>query len=37
LTLAEELGQRPLQPRYHRAMDMAFWLPQAETVLAQIE
>jgi tetratricopeptide (TPR) repeat protein len=63
LTLAEELGMRPLQAHCHhglgtlyaktgqaeqaraelaaaialyRAMDMAFWLPQAETVLAQV-
>jgi tetratricopeptide (TPR) repeat protein len=64
LTLAEELGMRPLQARcYHglgtlyvtvglreqartalttaialyRAVEMAFWLPQAEAVLAQTE
>ena len=64
LTLAEELGMRPLQAHchrglgtlyakterreqahtelamamaLHRAMAMAFWLPQAEAVLAQIE
>jgi class 3 adenylate cyclase/tetratricopeptide (TPR) repeat protein len=64
LTLAEELGMRPLQARCHqslgtlyatvgkreqarsalttaiemyRAMEMTFWLPQAETALAQVE
>ena len=64
LTLAEELGMRPLQAHCHRglgtlyaatgqqeqapaelataiapyrAMDMAFWLPQVEAVLAQVE
>jgi tetratricopeptide (TPR) repeat protein len=64
LTLAEELGMRPLHAHCHRglgtlyaatgqreqaraalstaiamyrAMDMAFWLPQAETALAQVE
>jgi hypothetical protein len=64
LTLAEELGMRPLQAHCHlglgslyakmgrpeparaelsaaitlyRAMEMTFWLPQAETVLAQVE
>ena len=63
LTLAEELGMRPLQAHCHlglgtlyaktgqreqartelaaaldlyRAMDMTFWLPQAEAVLAQV-
>ena len=63
LTLAEELGMRPLQAHCHlglgtlyvqtgrpelaraaltaaialyRAMDMAFWLPQAEAALAQV-
>jgi tetratricopeptide (TPR) repeat protein len=64
LTLADELGMRPLQAQCHRglgtlyatigqqeqartelsaaivlyrAMDMTFWLPQAEAVLAQVE
>ena len=64
ITLAEELGMRPLQAHCHlglgslyaktghpeparaelsaaitlyRAMEMTFWLPQAEAVLAQIE
>jgi tetratricopeptide (TPR) repeat protein len=64
LTLAEELGMRPLQAHCHRGlgtlyaeigrleqaraelttaielyrtMDMAFWLPQAEAVLRQLE
>jgi tetratricopeptide (TPR) repeat protein len=64
LTLAEELGMRPLQAHCHRglgilyaqigqrkqacaalsaaielyrAMEMTFWLPQAEAVLAQAE
>jgi tetratricopeptide (TPR) repeat protein len=64
LTLAEELGMRPLQAHCHRglgtlyatvgqweqaraalttalemyrSMDMTFWLPQAEAVLAQVE
>jgi tetratricopeptide (TPR) repeat protein len=64
LTLAEELGMRPLQARCHRglgtlyaatgqrerartalmtaiemyhAMEMTFWLPQTEAVLAQVE
>jgi tetratricopeptide (TPR) repeat protein len=64
LTLAEELGMRPLQAHCHRglgtlyarsgsreqaraalsatialyrAMDMTFWLPQAEAALAQAE
>jgi class 3 adenylate cyclase/tetratricopeptide (TPR) repeat protein len=64
LTLAEELGMRPLQGHCHlglgtlyaktgqqeqahaelstaielyRAMDMTFWLPQAEAALAQVE
>jgi tetratricopeptide (TPR) repeat protein len=64
LTLAEELGMRPLQAHCHRglgtlyaktvhreqaraelfaaidlyrAMDMTFWLPQAEVALAQVE
>jgi tetratricopeptide (TPR) repeat protein len=64
LTLAEELGMRPLVAHCHRglgmlyaktgqreqarmalsaaialyrAMDMAFWLPQAEAALAQVE
>ena len=64
LTLAEELGMRPLQAHCHhglgrlyhqigraeparaslstaialyRAMDMTFWLPQAEDALAQVE
>ena len=64
LTLAEELGMRPLQAHCHRAfgtlyvktgqqkqahaelstaialyraLDMTFWLPQAETALAQVE
>ncbi len=64
LTLAEELGMRPLQAHCHRglgtlyaktgqqeqaraelstaiemyhAMDMTFWLPQAEAALAQVE
>jgi tetratricopeptide (TPR) repeat protein len=64
LTLAEELGMRPLQAHCHcglgtlyartgqreqaraalcaaidlyRAMDMVFWLPQTEAVLAQVE
>jgi predicted ATPase/class 3 adenylate cyclase len=64
LTLAEELGMRPLQAHCHRglgtlyatlgqpeqartelsaaielyhAMDMTFWLPQTEAVLAQVE
>ena len=64
LTLAEELGMRPLQAHCHRglgmlyattgqreqartalstaidmyrAMEMAFWLPQAEAALAQVE
>jgi class 3 adenylate cyclase/tetratricopeptide (TPR) repeat protein len=64
LTLAEELGMRPLQAHCHlgrgelyvktgrhdaarveltsaielyRAMDMTFWLPQAEEALAQVE
>jgi len=64
LTLAEELGMRPLQAHCHlglgrlyhqtgcaeraraalataivlyRDMDMTFWLPQAEAVLAQVE
>jgi tetratricopeptide (TPR) repeat protein len=64
LTLAKELGMRPLQAHCHhslgtlysqtgrdalaraalssaielyRAMDMTFWLPQAEAVLAQVE
>ena len=64
LTLAEELGMRPLQAHCHRglgtlyaktgwqeqaraelstaiemyrAMDMTFWLPQAEAMLAQVE
>jgi hypothetical protein len=64
LTLAEELGMRPLQAHcYHglgtlyarsdqgeqaravlataidlyRAMDMAFWVPQVEAALAQVE
>ena len=63
LTLAEELGMRPLQAHCHlglgtlyattgqrqqartalsaaitlyRAMDMTFWLPQAEAALAQV-
>jgi len=63
LTLAEELGMRPLQAHCHRglgslyatigrreqartelsaaialyrAMDMTFWLPQAEATLAQV-
>ena len=63
LTLADELGMRPLQAHCHlglgtlyrqmgrgeearaalstaielyRAMDMTFWLPQAEAVLAQV-
>jgi tetratricopeptide (TPR) repeat protein len=63
LTLAEELGMRPLQAHCHRslgtlyattgqpeqaraelsiaielykAMDMAFWLPEAEAALAQV-
>ena len=64
LTLATELGMRPLQAHCHlglgtlyattgrreqagaalataidlyRAMEMTFWLPQAEAVLAQVE
>jgi tetratricopeptide (TPR) repeat protein len=64
LTLAEEIGMRPLQAHCHlglgtlyatagqraqacaalttaiemyRAMDMAFWLPQAEAALVQVE
>jgi Flp pilus assembly protein TadD len=64
LTLADELGLRPLQAHCHRglgmlyamtgqreqartalttaiemyrAMDMTFWLPQAETALVQVE
>jgi class 3 adenylate cyclase/tetratricopeptide (TPR) repeat protein len=64
LTLADELGMRPLQAHCHRGlgtlyattgqpeqartelstaiemyryMDMTFWLPQAETVMAQVE
>jgi tetratricopeptide (TPR) repeat protein len=64
LTLAEELGMRPLQAHCHlglgtlyattgqreqaraelstaialyHAMDMTFWLPQAEAALAQVE
>jgi Flp pilus assembly protein TadD len=64
LTLATELGMRPLQAPCHcdlgmlyaktgqqeqaraalttaidmyRAMDMTFWLPQAEAALAQVE
>jgi Flp pilus assembly protein TadD len=64
LTLAEELGMRPLQTHCHRglgtlyaktgrqeqaraelstatemyrAMDMTFWLPQAQAALAQVE
>src|SRR5262249_10276493 len=64
ITLAEELGMRPLLAHCHlglgslyvktghpeparteltaaitlyRAMDMTFWLPQAEAVLAQVE
>jgi hypothetical protein len=64
LTLAEELGMRPLQAHCHRglgtlyatvrkreqarsalttaiemyrAMEMTFWLPQAEAALAQAE
>ena len=64
LTLAEELGMRPLQAHCHRglgtlyanigrveqartelsaaialyrAMDMTFWLPQAEAALAEVE
>jgi hypothetical protein len=47
LTLANELGMRPLQAHCHcglataivmyRAMDMTFWLPQTEAALAQIE
>ena len=64
LTLAEELGMRPLQAHCHRglgtlyattgqqeqartalstaidmyrAMEMTFWLPQAEAALAQVE
>jgi tetratricopeptide (TPR) repeat protein len=64
LTLAEELGMRPLQAHCHRdlgtlyakmgrqeqaraelstaiemyrAMDMTFWLPQAQAALAQVE
>jgi tetratricopeptide (TPR) repeat protein len=64
LTLAEELGMRPLQAHCHcglgtlyaatgqreparaalttaidlyRAMDMLFWLPQAETALAEVD
>jgi tetratricopeptide (TPR) repeat protein len=64
VTLAEELGMRPLQAHCHlglgslyaktghpeqahteltaaialyRAMEMTFWLPQAETLLAQVE
>jgi tetratricopeptide (TPR) repeat protein len=64
LTLAEELGMRPLQAHCHlglgtlytklgqreqaratlstaidlyRAMDMIFWLPQAEAMLAQVK
>jgi hypothetical protein len=64
LTLASELGMRPLQAHCHRslgtlyatlgqwaqarpelgaardlyqAMDMTFWLPQAEAALAQVE
>jgi hypothetical protein len=64
LTLAEELGMRPLQGHCHhglgvlyrqtgraalartalstaielyRAMDMTFWLPEAEAALAQVE
>ena len=64
LTLAEELGMRPLQAHCHlglgtlyaktgrreqahaelaaaielyRAMEMTFWLPQAEAMLAQVE
>jgi tetratricopeptide (TPR) repeat protein len=64
LTLAEELGMRPLQAHCHhglgtlyvttgqqeqaraelsaaielyRAMEMQFWLPQAEATLAQVE
>jgi MalT-like TPR region len=64
LTLAEDLGMRPLQAHCHRglgtlyakisrrepahvelstaialyrAMDMTFWLPQAEAALAQVE
>ena len=64
LTLADELGMRPLQAHCHhslgtlyakssqpapartalstaialyRSMDMTFWLPQAETALAQVE
>ena len=64
LTLADELGMRPLQAHCHRglgtlyakigqqeparievsaasklyrAMDMTFWLPQAEAALAQVE
>jgi Flp pilus assembly protein TadD len=64
LSLAEELGMRPLQAHCHRglgtlylkieqpqqartalstaialyrAMDMTFWLPQAEVALVQVE
>ena len=64
LTLAEELGMRPLQVHCHRslgtlyatmgqqeqaraalstainlyrAMEMTFWLPEAEAALAQVE
>ena len=64
LTLAEELGMRPLQAHCHRglgmlyattgqreqarselstamemyrAMEMAFWLPETEAALAQVE
>jgi hypothetical protein len=64
LTLAEEIGMRPLQAHCHlglgtwylqrdqhqqahatlttainlyRSLDMAFWLPQAEAALAQVE
>jgi hypothetical protein len=34
----EEAGQQARQTvDLHRAMDMIFWLPQAEAVLAQVE
>jgi hypothetical protein len=45
LALAEELGMRPLQAHIelstainlYRAMEMTFWLPEAEAALAQVE
>jgi hypothetical protein len=41
LALAEELGMRPhravCRHTLYRAMEMQFWLPQAEAALARVE